>query len=167
MKFTEEQAAEIAARHNVPAATIRTWRRRGAIPDRYTERENLDRADEKTAKYLRRVLNDDRINAAAIGVDAAQIRDAMREHASFYQDDAERITANAKALRDELQRWVKSESGLRKILDDDRLRNFLRDEDVQRFTWRQYKHSTEVELRDEEAAAIRQITKAIIELLKP
>jgi len=166
MKFTEKLADEIAAKHNVPAATIRTWRRRGTIPNRYAERENLDRADEKTAKYLRGVLNDDRINAAALGVNTSQIRDAMREQAPFYVDDAKRLTAAATKLQTDLRRWMKSEGGLRKIVADDRLRNFVRDEYLQRFVWREYKHTTEVELRDEEAEAIHQITNELIRLLE-
>jgi len=165
MKFTEKLADEIAAKHNVPAATIRTWRRRGAIPDKYRDRPTLERADKKTTEYLRAVLGSDHINAAGLGAVSSQQKDAAAGRSAFYMDDADRLVLAAKNLRADLRRWIKSESGLRKILADNRLRNYVRDDNIQRFVWRQYKHTTEVELRDEEAEAIRQITNELIRLL--
>lgn len=165
MKFTEDLAAEIAAKHNVAAATIRTWRRRGSIPDKYRERTTLERADEETTAYLRRVLGSDYVNAAGLGAVNSQQKDAAAGRSPFYIDDAERLFLAAKNLRGDLRRWAKSESGLRKILADNRVRNYVRDDNIQRFVWRQYKHTAEVELREEEAEAIRRITNEIIRLL--
>lgn len=56
MKFTEQDAATLAARHNIPATTVKMWRRRGRIPDRYLSEQISPPADLSDLK-VRRLLD--------------------------------------------------------------------------------------------------------------
>lgn len=56
MKFTEKKAQSIAEKHGLSDTTIRVWRLRGAIPNRYNEKEER--------VFLIDVLPEDRIDAA-------------------------------------------------------------------------------------------------------
>ncbi len=55
MKFTEEHAATLAARHNIPATTVKMWRHRGRIPDRYLS-ESISPPANLSDPRIRRLL---------------------------------------------------------------------------------------------------------------
>lgn len=53
--YTKHLAATLAARHNIPATTVKMWRRRGRIPDRYLSESISPPADLSDPK-VRRLL---------------------------------------------------------------------------------------------------------------
>jgi len=58
MSFNEELAAKLAAQHNLPEATVKTWRFRGQIPDKYFTGDTSPKLspDEPRIQRLMRLL---------------------------------------------------------------------------------------------------------------
>ena len=131
MKYNDEDAQRIAAEHNVSPATVKTWRHRDNIPERYF-REKYSKVESLTAeqvtqaeKLLGFVLQP-AINASAFdGLMSypKKIDDIKKGKTRFTQEELTAISARREELAKEIKRLCKTpvispnfETELKKLL---------------------------------------------------
>ncbi len=118
MQFNEDIAAKIAAEHNIDAKTIRVWKTRGKIPDRYLRAgfvrlQKLTPEDFSRQKKLLKILNMPEFRTTGFlsaGVTDVKIKDVRNQKTSFTTVDL----SNLEGIFTELKAAI---SG---ILRDDR-----------------------------------------------
>lgn len=97
MEFNEEKAKEIVLKHNLDEKTIRVWRTRNNIPNKYLNPElgiNIPVKGEKQVQELKRIkaiLANEKLNIASIArlsdIPATKIKDVLRGKSNFSAND--------------------------------------------------------------------------------
>lgn len=143
MEFTEQIAAELKQKYNIPVATINTWRSRGNIPDKYFS--SYSRASELTSAQQVEVTKirqtfltlSEKINKRTLAnVTGINIVDFMRNKYTLTASDIvtlkthlNEVRAAAKNLLSELnKRTTITEQGQRMLYNficDKRLKCFV------------------------------------------
>jgi DNA-binding transcriptional MerR regulator len=115
MQFTEPTAKAIAEKYGLSPSTIKVWRTRKSIPDRYadpgfTMRKQLTPAQELLHEKLVNVLKSGKITlksfAELCSIPAHRYQDAMRpdnKAVNLSQDDLKRSLAILKQIRLQIQ----------------------------------------------------------------
>lgn len=112
MQFTEKKAAEVAEAHGLPDGTIRTWRRRGAIPDKYAgeipHKISDNEAQQQQAKNVVAALKTEKINVASLSrlaeVPQSRVSDVLRGKNTFLEADFLTLKKALNTLRNEAKK---------------------------------------------------------------
>ena len=127
MKFNEKQANEIIAKYNLSKKTLRVWRNRGSVPDKYfkinyTQPTPTTKGQKVKQALLMNLLKSGAINltvlADSAGVKHSRVIDAKREVASLSIDDYTALKTELKRLKLLIAKTfeVYSENSLKKLL---------------------------------------------------
>lgn len=108
MEFDEEKAKEIAARCGLSEKTVKVWRHRNRIPDRYADEgyrpvPEPSKADKIILKRIAELKSGDYINFAVLaelsGVDMQRLYDAVRGKGKIGKEELERVLLQFKKLK--------------------------------------------------------------------
>ncbi|MEM6396978.1 MAG: hypothetical protein AAF741_11580 [Bacteroidota bacterium] len=124
MRYSEKALKEVLKKHDVPNATIATWKHRGRIPDKYLKNSIEEVSDEQTRK-LTKAISDKRINRTSLGIDSMKSRDAARGKSRFLVNEYEEHILALKKLTQDLIKLSKTETGIRSMIEDNRIKRFL------------------------------------------
>lgn len=151
MKFSEEKAQEIKATHGVPLATIRTWRRRGAIPDAYSG-PPIERVNDPGLVDL---LSHPYIFATLVSVGNNHFKGVATGKAPFYPKERKAARKYLRDMADRLRRWAGKESGVRRFLGggEPAVKKQLVLDVAKKLYWRHYKNP-ECSIREDEIANV-------------
>lgn len=107
MKYTDKLAAELAAK-GVPAATIRTWKHRGQIPDEVINAEQLGRVSGEEFSWAHRVITCPMIYANRLGIPGHICNSiAKGEVTTISKDNLVRIERSVKPLAIQLKKFIR------------------------------------------------------------
>lgn len=108
MKYSEEKAREIINKYNLSPNTMKVWRTRGAIPDKYnnpeyTPTEKVSKADNVILARLAELNSRGYINFSVL-CDVAKVNkqiiyDAMRMKGRIVRNNLDKIVLELKKLR--------------------------------------------------------------------
>lgn len=108
MIYTEEKAKEIIEKYGLNPKTEKTWKSRGAIPDRYASesyqiKQPMSKADKVKLASISDILKSDMLNTRVIcqvaGIDYLQFYDALRGKGQIDSRNIEKITFELKKLK--------------------------------------------------------------------
>ena len=133
MKYSEEKAREIVEKYNLSPTTMKGWRWRGAIPDKYsnpeyTPTEKASKADNVILARLAELNNRGYINFTVLcdvaKVNKQVIYDAMRMKGRINRDDLDKIVLELKKLRVFIKNNLSNNSAKLKDLLDNKMLKF-------------------------------------------
>lgn len=138
MFFNEQIAIQIIQRFGLAAKTLKVWKTRGAIPDKYfTEsgeiKKELD--DEPANKHevqrFRAILEGGKLNLAAFTIDRNRLNDIQRGKAAVRKSEYLQFKKEVVQLKNKLRAVVEANlfntkvSAARKLREDTRLHWYL------------------------------------------
>ena len=135
MEYTEEKAREIIEKYELSPTTMKVWRTRGAIPDRYsnpeyTPTEKASRADNIILARLAELNSRGYINFSVL-CDVAKVNkqiiyDAMRMKGRIVRSDLDKLVLELKRLRVFIKNnLVNSPAKLKALLDNKILKFYV------------------------------------------
>lgn len=133
MEYTEEKAMEIMERYNLSPSTMKGWRFRGAIPDRYVNSsykptEKTGKADKVILARLAELNSRGYINFSVLcdvaKVNKQVIYDAMRMKGRIDRNDLDKIVLELKRLRVFIKNNLVNSPAKLKALFDNKILKF-------------------------------------------
>lgn len=139
MQYNETAAAELAAKYNLPAATVATWKHRGSIPNKYFKEMPGKAANEAQIKEFDKIVKAfsyGKLNKAEIaktaGLTSFRIVDLLRKKTKPYENELIAIKKAVNESRNEVKNFLtesaktktvtqSAEKRFREILDDKRI----------------------------------------------
>lgn len=135
MEYTEEKAREIIEKYELSPTTMKVWRTRGAIPDKYnnpeyTPIEKASKADKVILARLAELNSRGYINFSVLcdvaKVNKQVIYDAMRMKGRIDRNDLDKIVLELKRLRVFIKNnLVNSPMKLRSLFDNKTLKFYV------------------------------------------
>lgn len=107
MEFNEEKAKEIICKYNLSNSTIRVWRSRNSIPDRYksdyVQIERVDNAARILLHRLRELMSANVLNftvlTSVVCIDKSRFVDAVRKNTPIARNDIDNLIKEVKRQR--------------------------------------------------------------------
>lgn len=135
MEYTEEKAREIIEKYELSPTTMKVWRTRGAIPDKYnnpeyTPTEKASKADKVILARLAELNSRGYINFSVL-CDVAKVNkqiiyDAMRMKGRIDRSDLDKLVLELKRLRVFIKNnLVNSPMKLRSLFDNKTLKFYV------------------------------------------
>jgi len=136
MKFNEEKARQIIDKYNLSQTTLKVWKSRGSIPDRYGKEGYVKpipvsgKGDEIMQERLISILNMPELNRKTIiqlsGCDATRINGVCLHKSTFTKEEMFALQKEIKRLRLDILKYTQkySESFV-KLLKDNRLKFYV------------------------------------------
>lgn len=134
MIFDESKAIEIIRKHNLSDTTLRVWKTRGSIPDKYSKedyvkRETISsRADKIISKRVCNILLMSEINTAVISeiINCPELNDIVRGKNSFSGPELLSAIKEIKRLKIDVLKTFESYSPhkMNILLHDERIKPF-------------------------------------------
>lgn len=133
MEYTEEKAREIIEKYGLSSTTMKVWRTRGDIPDKYnnpehTPTEKASKADKIILARLAELNSRGYINFTALcdvaKVNKQVIYDAMRMKGRVNKNDLDKIVLELKKLRVFIKNNLSNNSAKLKALLDNKMLKF-------------------------------------------
>lgn len=89
MNFDQQKAAELASRYQLPPATVRTWKARGKIPDRYFVAGFLPSSGKKYKFFAKMIENKEFINFNYLSkiLKIPRLRDAALDRSTLNREE--------------------------------------------------------------------------------
>ncbi len=126
MQFTEQLAEQLIRRFHLAPGTIRTWRRRGQIPDRYADPGyRLRHGDASLSAPVARVLALPALRLRGFGSsNPSRLSYVLHKGGTFSVEEARALYEELRAVRGLAQAFLAapSEIALRALLGDARIR---------------------------------------------
>lgn len=133
MEFNEEKAKEIVERYNLSENTVRVWRNRNRIPDKYSD-GNYQPAPE-TSKADRIILNRIKelkesgcinftVLAELSGMDVTRLKDAVKGKGRIRKDELDKVVMELKKLKVFINNHLQNSPGKLKRLLENKLLKF-------------------------------------------
>lgn len=147
MKFTEEQAKLIIEKYTLSPKTLKVWKTRGSIPDRYFQEDyekpaKLNRKEKREKERIIKILESKKINktylAELSGVHRQMIQDAMKGKRSFSRQDHLAIKKAINRIRVDVKEIVMKYQNRKDYFrekENRELKDFLRQPD---FFWNHF-----------------------------
>lgn len=133
MEYTEEKAREIVEKYNLSPTTMKVWRTRGEIPDKYnnpeyTPTEKASKADNVIIARLAELNSRGYINFSVL-CDVAKVNkqiiyDAMRMKGRVNRNDLDKIVLELKKLRVFIKNNLVNSPAKLKALFDNKILKF-------------------------------------------
>ncbi len=136
MKFDEEKARQIIDKYNLSQTTLKVWKSRGSIPDRYTKEDYkmaipvLEKGDKIMQDRLISILNMPELNRKTIiqlaGCNAIRVNGVCLHKSTFTKEEIFALQKEIKRLRLDILKYTQkySESFV-KLLKDNRLKLYV------------------------------------------
>lgn len=135
MEYTDEKAKEIVNKYNLSPTTMKVWRTRGAIPDKYnnpeyTPIEKASKADKVILARLAELNSRGYINFSVL-CDVAKVNkqiiyDAMRMKGRIVSNELDKIVLELKKLRVFIKNnLVNSPAKLKALFDNKMLKFYV------------------------------------------
>lgn len=108
MEFTEEKAREVIDRYNLSQTTIKVWKSRNSIPDKYADEkyvqiEVVSQADKILLSRLNDLCKSEVLNFTVLSdlarVERVRLLDAIRGKARISKDDIDHVRIEIKRAR--------------------------------------------------------------------
>lgn len=116
MEFNEEKAKEIIGRFELNPTTLKVWKNRGSIPDKYfregfTKTDAMDKDMKHKLSRIKYALDADVFNLNAIcriaEVPYGTFFDALREKGNISQDDLDKVILEFKRIKTFIMNHIK------------------------------------------------------------
>lgn len=135
MEYSEEKARGIINKYDLSPDTMKVWRTRGAIPDRYGNpnykpTKKMSKADKVVVARLAEVIGRGYINFSVLceiaRADKQAVYDAMRGKGRVSRDDLDKLVLELKRLRVFIKNnLVNSPAKLKALLDNKILKFYV------------------------------------------
>lgn len=133
MEFDKEKAKEIAVKYNLSEKTVRVWRSRNRIPDKYADESyrplpEAGKADRIILARIKELKEKDCINFSVLaelaGVDTQRLHDAVRGKGRIGKDELEKVVMELKKLKVFTGNHLQNSPGKLKRLLENKLLKF-------------------------------------------
>jgi hypothetical protein len=160
MQFDEKKADEIIKKFNLDEKTVKVWRTRGKIPDRYAdsdykvEKRITGNADKVTAERILSIIQSNEINASTITELAgiANMVDIQRGKSTLTEEQLISIKKEINRLKVDIKNALNQEYLFKKIIVDKRIKYYpilrysFTDSEIKQLIWQAEKSFIERDL---------------------
>lgn len=133
MKFNEEKAKEIVEKYNLSDKTVKVWRSRNAIPDKYADENykpapEVSKADRIILNRIKELKESGCINLTVLaelsGMDVTRLKDAVSGKGRIRKDELEKVVMELKKLKVFINNHLQNSPGKLKRLLENKLLKF-------------------------------------------
>lgn len=160
MQFEEEKANEIIKKFNLDEKTVKVWKTRGKIPDKYAgtdykvEQRISGNADKVTADRILSIIQSDEINASTLSELAgiANMRDILRQKSTLTESQLVSLKKEINRLKIDIKNSLNQEYLFKKIIVDKRIKYYpilrysFTDNEIKQLIWQAEKSFIERDL---------------------
>lgn len=160
MQFEEKKAAEIIEKFNLDEKTVKVWKTRGKIPDKYAEADYkvekriTGNADKVTADRILSIIKSDEINASTLSELAgiANMVDIQRGKSTLTESQLISLKKEINRLKVDIKKALNQEYLFKKIIVDKRIKYYpilrysLTDSEIKQLIWQAEKSFIERDL---------------------